>query len=973
MRRSFRFAALFAALLLVPALLSAQYNTGFGKNKVRYGSFDWQIYHSQHFDAWYYPKMEGRLETAISLAESAYDHLSRAFDFQIQEPTPLILYATHSEFLQNNIIVNFIPEGVGAFATPARFRMVLPTDLPDDQLYELLLHELTHIFQYHIIFGGGLGRSLTLNPPQWLMEGMASYYADDESTSDRMYLRDAVVNDRIPPVTSGNVSGFFAYRYGHAVFDFMEERWGKDGVIDFIFEFRNTIGARVGRAVERAFRIEPEDFDMEFRRWLRKKYLPELVETGEPSDFGRPFRTERGNSQETSPAASPSGDLVASFSTAKQDIDIVLFDAEKRRMIRNLTKGNQLDFRFFVAQHLSLGRRQGRDIAFAPDGNQLAAFVRKEAGYSLALVDVLKGGVDRIIDMEVEQQNAPSWSPDGNTIAFSGNLAGNVDIFLLSLDDFSIRNLTNDSVYDGAPSFSPDGKKLVFTSIVGTNAQLFEVEIDNPAERTRITNDDFYNTDPVYSPDGTTVYFTSDRTGAENIFGIHLERKELLQFTNAITGCFQPTVLDEPGKQNRLVYTGYWKGRFDLYETDITEPLEVTPLEEMQITTADDLPVFEPDILVSIDESNKEDKKGFKLFLEDAYTVAGVDDNQTLLAQVVLQFSDFLGDRRLFALIQSVEKFAQYRVGYTDLSRRWQWSANLYSDEVFFLARDFDDGGRIVRAQDAFKQQGASFSLTYPLSFSKRVEFELGYELREFGFESFAFGPNNTGVFDDNGDQIQTVFRREDDYPFVGATFVSDTTVFGASGPSGGHRIRLSGSYSPDTGDSTEFNSNNPESSALASSIELDARKYIPLTRRSLIATRVFGSVRGGTAPTPVYFGGFDTLRGVDFRDLVGDRGFFANFEVRFPLIDFFVTPVVSFQGIQGRIFLDVGAAYFDHAGDFNFYDSDTSRLQGGIASYGFGLSVNLLGIDLHWDFGKRWDFKDSGESFTSFWVGRRF
>ena len=131
--------------------------------------------------------------------------------------------------------------------------MVMPVDLPDIELYELLLHELTHIFQYHILFGGSLGRALTSSPPQWLMEGMASYFAKDESAADRMYLRDAVVNDRLPPITSGQAGGFFAYRYGHAAFDFMEERWGADGVIDFLFEFRNTIGSRVGRAIERAF------------------------------------------------------------------------------------------------------------------------------------------------------------------------------------------------------------------------------------------------------------------------------------------------------------------------------------------------------------------------------------------------------------------------------------------------------------------------------------------------------------------------------------------------------------------------------------------------------------------------------------------------------------------------------------------------------------------------------------------------
>src|SRR6185295_19726068 len=93
--------------------------------------------------------------------------------------------------------------------------------------------------------------------------------------------------------------------------------------------------------VKRAFKMEPEDFDIEFRRWLRKKYLPQLVETGEPSDFGRVFRIEdQPTGTETlSPAASPSGDLVAALTAYKGDIDVVLYDTKNRKPLRNLTRG----------------------------------------------------------------------------------------------------------------------------------------------------------------------------------------------------------------------------------------------------------------------------------------------------------------------------------------------------------------------------------------------------------------------------------------------------------------------------------------------------------------------------------------------------------------------------------------------------------------------------------------------------------
>ena len=412
------------------------YGEGFGKNKIQYRKFQWEIYHSPHFNVYYYKSEEAQLQKVVSFAESGYDQLSRAFNFQIKEPIPLLYYATHSAFEQNNVTLGFIDEGTGAFSSPVRFRMVMPIDLADQQLMQLMLHEMTHIFQFKMLFQGNLARAAASGPPYWFMEGMASYMAQDESQRDKMYLRDAVVNDQIPSVTRTDFAGFFAYRFGHAVFDFIEERWGKEGFLDFIYEVRNTLGSRVDRAVKRAFKLEPEDFDVEFRRWLRKKYLPELVKTGEPSDFGRVFRIEdeRQGSYTTSPVASPSGDLVAALSVYRGKVDVVLYDTKSRKLLRNLTKGYSNDYQYLAAQELVLGRQLGRDISFSPDGNTVAVFAKRERGRSLLLVDVLNGGVREIVEMnDIEQQGGPAFSPDGKTLAFSGWRNGHFDIFFLDL------------------------------------------------------------------------------------------------------------------------------------------------------------------------------------------------------------------------------------------------------------------------------------------------------------------------------------------------------------------------------------------------------------------------------------------------------------------------------------------------------------------------------------------------------------
>jgi len=959
-RASARFAlAALLALCLVPSA-GAQ----FGKNKIQYRDFDWKLYASPHFTFYYYEAEANQLEKVASLAESAYDRLTREFDHQVQDPIPLIFYATHSAFEQNNIILNFIPEGVGAFASPVRNRMVLPIDLPDGELFALITHELTHIFQYDILYRGKVSGRVG-GAPQWFMEGMASYMAKDESTSDKMYLRDAVVNDSIPSILERGTSGFLAYRFGHAAFDYIEERWGKEGFRDFLFEFRNTFGGRADRAVERSFRIDPEDFDLDFRRWLRKKYLPQLVETGEPSDFGRPFRDDKGEIQQVlSPAASPSGDLVAALAVTRGDLDIVLYDTRTRRPIANLTRGYTGSYEYLGAQFLTIGARMGRDISFSADGNYIAVFAKRERGRSLMIFDVLRKKLVKTIEMEVEQQMNPAWSPDGRTVAFSANRAGRFDIYTVDIETREVKNVTDDETYDGSPVYSPDGASIIFSSVVGENySQLFRVDLADPGKRFRLTEGAWSDKDAIYTSKGTWIVFTSDRGGVDNIYAMELATGKTLQLTNAVTGCLMPTVLKREGALDQVVYAGFWRGGFDLYLVDIDKPVAelALPAPPTDPTVSQPLAQFEPDIRVTLDDANKTKYRGFKLFVEDAGASVGVTDDQTLLGYTYLSLSDYLGDRRMVINFSSVSSFSNFDVVYIDLSHRWNWSVQAFDRRDFYVlggvtGSTFEKTDR----QQAIQQTGAMGSWIYPFSLYHRVSVGAGYIFQKANY------PTGGIVIGDDGVVRPETVEIENDYPFIQTSLIGDSAVFTQYGPVSGRRWRLDAVYAFDQ----------EASGALYTQYELDLRQYLEVSERSNMALRLYTGYAGGNEPIPLYFGGLDDLRGVDFRSMVGDRAFYANIEYRFPLIDVLATPVLNFRSIRGRVFLDVGGAWFDIFGqDFEFWNSEENRLEDAVSSYGFGVTINLMGIDLNWDFAKLWDFKDSlGGGFSSqFWIGTRF
>ncbi len=965
----------------------------FGKNQIRYDNFNWHVYPTDHFEIYYYDEIEPHLERIAGYAESAYQHVSSELKHDLAFKVPLILFASSSEFWQQNVIPGAAQEGVGAFAEPSRYRIVMPLDEPSDLLYRLLVHELTHQFQYDIIPTSLLRQDM----PLWVFEGMSDYLTGVWRAIDLMYVRDAAVSDNVPRMSRLQGYGGFGnaraiYNLGHAAFEFIEARWGKDGVRRFVFSLRKSVIGGGTDAYRDAFDIDAEEWDRQFDRYLKERFKA-FRDKERPGDYGRAYSPAAASGRYSNVFAaepSPSGDLIAVMTGNARDreLDILLLSSRDGSIVRHLTSGFDQGLGFESIPTPGMRFVTVPWMSWSPRGDQLAYFVRTEKDRSLILQNIVTRKVDVRIPMTmVDAPESPDISPDGGVVAFAAARGIVGDIFTLNLETREVVNLTNDAFADYAPTWSPDGRAIVYLKRVSGNDKLFRLDLatGTSTQLTFGTHDE----GAAQFLDARTIVFTSTatdpttavdpdvaRNGAvHNVWTLDLNTGALQQHTDALAGNFSPVPLQTQEASPRIAFLAFYKGEYALHTLDRREPVVTAVTEDFGAPA----PVvdFQAPMSHTLIAGNKQKKGKFsKMFLDGRPPVnLGVTSGGDFFGGTQLSFTDVLGDQQFSLFAASVSQYRTLSASYLNLERRLQWAVQGFSQTQFFFGQVeglfFDPAfsGLIDRdlAVATRTVQGATAFAIYPFNRYRRVELYGGLTNYREQFDDPALEAFSQ---DFQREQFGQTLLNDGTLIPLGVTFVQETTVFREFGPLAGSTMRLNYEGAPSIGGSLS-----------RQTIDVDARKYLRIGASGLLALRGRGFRSWGDSPGFLFFGGNSEMRGYDYLSFLGQDAFHLNAELRFPLIEAMATPIGILGGIRGTFFANLGGASFRDQG-FTLFTSDTTvetpivgaRLEGttlasvlgqpreingfrlvdGRASYGISLQTFALGFPVHFDWSWR-------------------
>ena len=828
-----------------------------------------------------------------------------------------------------------VGDGTGGVTEAFKDRFIVFNDGSRAWLDTVTTHELTHVFQFHLLIDG-FWRSArilkTIVYPLWMMEGMAEYYSwglDD--TPGEVIVRDAAVSDGLIPLYKLEHFSHLkphqvrlAYESGSKLLQFLDTQYGPGTVSRMIKLYESRFESSA--VLTELTGLDIFKLDKKWREYAKERYdrIVEKEKLVEPEKYGERLTPPAKNipEQNSSPVATADGKSVIYLTTRygfpPSIVERDLVSGKERKLVSHDTA--------IESVHLGNFTNKSRSLSLSANDRWLAFAGTKNHRDSIYLYDREEHKTTRLDVPGFQAVNQPAFSPDGRTIAFSGLKGSRTDIYAYDRASGKVRRLTDDAQDDQTPIYTPDGRFVVYSSELEVEGgkmlyqrRLYRVPSDGgPVEK--LLELPGAARDPVVSADGKRILFALEGGGFYEAYELDLKKRAATRLTRSIGAVYTPTY----GPKGDLFFAGFRKGSIHLFRGDRSR----FEGEKDEIGLAEGYGAEGPvsDSTTTIKSDGREAKSPFStdLFLPAFF----YSSNGGLFWTSYWQASDLLGRHQVNSLLsyQSGGGFLDYGTQYGFNG----WRTNLRAGAIGRLRQDTFDQSTGLTSDESTHLQFVGAS--YPFDRFHRLDLTFSAASGHLRF-----------------DTINDRVRREARAGTV--ALVRDTVRGRYLVANAGNRVRVGATGHAD------FLGNNVD----RESYFVDGAQYIPTGKMSSFVLRGFGLHQEGRDSTQLILGGIGGVRGFGrstVRDL-GRTGGIATAEWRFPIwanMDYYMWylfPDFYFKALSMAVFTDAGHVWNTQG---QFTDSRWKDLR---HSYGAGIRIHtfilqLFPLVIHFDYARR-------------------
>jgi Tol biopolymer transport system component len=177
--------------------------------------------------------------------------------------------------------------------------------------------------------------------------------------------------------------------------------------------------------------------------------------------------------------------------------------------------------------------------AWSPDATRIAFTSRRAGDFDVYVMDADGTGTRRLTATK-ENDGHPTWSPDGDEIAF----ARDSDIWVMNADGSNARRVSDPMAEESQPSWAPDGSWLAYIRREpGTASREIWLMHPDGSQRHVLLPQTGSSTGPTWSPDSARIAFSSNEEGGRlfEIYTVGVDGKGLRTVVPTSADNFEPS------------------------------------------------------------------------------------------------------------------------------------------------------------------------------------------------------------------------------------------------------------------------------------------------------------------------------------------------------------------------------------------------------------------------------------------------
>ena len=267
------------------------------------------------------------------------------------------------------------------------------------------------------------------------------------------------------------------------------------------------------------------------------------------ADGGNQRRLTNNPSRDISPSWSPDGKRIAFESDRDGHPDVIPGWFTSEIYVMDNDGGNQ--------QKLTNNPSRDTSPSWSPDGKRIAFQSDRDGNFNVEIYVIdADGSNPQNLTNNPTADYFPSWSPDGKRIVFSAVREGHFknglnltfEIYVMDADGDNQQRLTENRKNDWFPSWSPDGERIAFAADRKGDFENFEIYVMDAdgGNQQKLTENRVYDWSPSWSPDGERIVFMSERDGNPQIYVMDADGGNQQNLTNNPHVDVSPAWLNSP-------------------------------------------------------------------------------------------------------------------------------------------------------------------------------------------------------------------------------------------------------------------------------------------------------------------------------------------------------------------------------------------------------------------------------------------